>query len=115
MKRTLWTWAVAAVFLAANARAADAEKAKAPEVKKSSKEPAHPGEHEHAHDAASWSCRGNEDRGMFSGPVVVGFFDADFATGRRACARTEVGLALQGGAAIDTPDFYGAISGGPLV
>src|SRR5690349_13206232 len=50
--------------------------------------------------------------GMFDGPVAVSFFDADFATGRRARARTEVGLGVLGGATIDTPDFYGALGGG---
>src|SRR4051812_39250515 len=50
--------------------------------------------------------------GLFDGPVAVGFFDADFATGRRARPRTEIGLGVLGGATIDTPDFYGAISGG---
>jgi hypothetical protein len=53
--------------------------------------------------------------GMSDGPVAVGFFDADFATGRRARPRTEVGLGLLGGATIDTPDFYGAISGGAVL
>src|SRR6185295_11087702 len=53
--------------------------------------------------------------GLFDGPVAVGFFDADFATGRRARPRTEIGLGVLGGATIDTPDFYGAISGGALL
>jgi hypothetical protein len=53
--------------------------------------------------------------GLFEGPVAVGFFDADFATGRRARARTEIGLGILGGAIIDTPDFYGALSGGALL
>jgi hypothetical protein len=84
MKRTLWTWAVAAVLLAANARAE--------EVKADAMSP-----------------------GLFDGPVPVGFFDVDFATGRRAIPRTEVGLGLGGGAIIDTPDFYGALSGGAVL
>src|SRR3954464_15616400 len=94
MKRTLWTWAVAGL-LAATAGAG--------EVK------AHP-----EADAAG-GCAGAVDRGLFDGPVAVGFFDADFATGRRACARTEMGLGLLGTASIDTPDFYGALSGGALL
>jgi len=53
--------------------------------------------------------------GLFDGPVAVGFFDADFAVGRRARPRTEVGLGVLGGATIDTPDFYGALSGGALL
>src|SRR4051812_44716213 len=84
MKRTLWTWAVAAVLLAANARAGDVKT-----------------------EAVS--------SGLFEGPVTVGYFDADFATARRAVPRTELGLGLVGTASIDTSDFYGAISGGAVL
>src|SRR5207237_445002 len=38
-----------------------------------------------------------------------------FATGRRACARTEMGVGLLATASIDTPDFYGVLSGGALL
>lgn len=106
MKRTGWLWAAVAGLwaLAAPASAAEQAKEKAVEVKKMPAEP-----------LAAQGCSGEVDRGLFEGPVAIGFFDADFATGRRACARTEVGLGLLGGAIIDTPDFYGAISGGALV
>jgi hypothetical protein len=48
---------------------------------------------------------------LAEGPLPVGFaLSADTVTGRRACPRTELGLGLQGGAIIDTSDFYGAIT-----
>lgn len=53
--------------------------------------------------------------GLFDGPVPVSFFDVDFATGRRATPRSEMGLGIVGGAIIDTPDFYGALSGGAVL
>ena len=37
--------------------------------------------------------------------------EADLATGRRACPRTEIGLGVRGGAIIDTPNFYGNLGG----
>jgi len=51
-------------------------------------------------------------RALAEGPVGIGYGDVDFATGRRACPRTEVGLGIQAGAIIDTPDFYGDIAVG---
>lgn len=53
--------------------------------------------------------------GLFDGPIGVGFFSADYAVGRRALGRTEVGLGILGNAIIDTPDFYGALAGGALL
>lgn len=47
--------------------------------------------------------------GLNEGPVALGYAEADLATGRRACPRTEVGLGARFGAIIDTPDFYGAV------
>jgi len=47
---------------------------------------------------------------LAEGPVALGFRSADVSTGRRACPRTELGLGMQGGAIIDTPNFYGAIT-----
>src|SRR5262245_61507684 len=60
-------------------------------------------------DAGGGDCGGPGEHGGIQGPVASGFFDADFATGRRACPRTEMGLGLQGGAAIDLPNFYGQL------
>ncbi|HLL54969.1 MAG TPA: hypothetical protein VK447_15550 [Myxococcaceae bacterium] len=54
-------------------------------------------------------------RGLQEGPVGVGYYEADFATGRRACPRTEIGIGMRGGAIIDTPNFYGAISADALL
>jgi hypothetical protein len=47
---------------------------------------------------------------LAEGPVTFGFLSADVATGRRACPRTEVGLGLQGGAIVETANFYGAVT-----
>jgi len=48
--------------------------------------------------------------GLNEGPVALGYAEADVATGRRACPRTEFGLGARFGAIIDTPGFYGAVS-----
>lgn len=48
-------------------------------------------------------------RALGEGPVSLGYAEADVATGRRACARTEVGLGARLGLILDTPDFYGAV------
>jgi len=117
MKRTLWPWAgvAAGLWIAAGPAGAagpEKEKEKAPAAElrveaKRAKQPV-PLEEER-------SCAGNVNRGLFDGPVAIGFLGADYATGRRACARTEVGLGLLGGAIIDTADFYGALSGGAVL
>lgn len=60
-------------------------------------------------------CAGPGDTGVIQGPVASSFFEADFATGRRACPRTEMGLGVQGGAAIDLANFYGQLGGHALV
>lgn len=52
---------------------------------------------------------------LAEGPVTFGYLSADVATGRRACPRTEVGLGLQGGAIVETANFYGAVTGAGLI
>lgn len=47
--------------------------------------------------------------GLMEGPVFVGYSAADLGIGRRACPRTEVGIGLDFGAIIDTPNFYGDV------
>lgn len=47
--------------------------------------------------------------GLGEGPIALGFVEADIATGRRACPRTEVGIGARLGAIIDTPAFYGVL------
>lgn len=47
--------------------------------------------------------------GLPAGPVGFGYVEADLASGRRACPRTEVGLGIRGLAIIDTPNFYGNV------
>ncbi len=49
--------------------------------------------------------------GLPAGPAGFGYVEADLATGRRACPRTELGLGVRGGAIIDTPNFYGNLGG----
>jgi hypothetical protein len=53
--------------------------------------------------------------GLPEGPIAIGLGDADFATARRACPRTEVTIAGRGGAIIDTPNFYGALAVDALI
>jgi len=52
---------------------------------------------------------------LAEGPITFGFLSADVATGRRACPRTEVGLGVQGGAIVETDNFYGAITAAGLL
>jgi hypothetical protein len=52
---------------------------------------------------------------LAEGPLTYGFLSADVATGRRACPRTEVGLGVQGGAIVETQNFYGAITAAGLL
>jgi hypothetical protein len=52
---------------------------------------------------------------LAEGPVPFGYLSADVATGRRACPRTEVGLGAQGGAIVETANFYGAVTVAGLV
>jgi hypothetical protein len=47
--------------------------------------------------------------GLIEGPAFVGYSVADFAIGRRACPRSEVGIGADFGAIIDTPNFYGDV------
>ncbi|MFZ5469340.1 MAG: hypothetical protein ACOZIN_07870 [Myxococcota bacterium] len=60
-------------------------------------------------------CAAERLRGLFEGPVAFGYYEADVATGRRACPRTEIGLGAKAGAVIDTPDFYGGIAADALL
>ncbi len=53
--------------------------------------------------------------GLEEGPVALGFFEADVATGRRVCPRSEAGIGGRLGLTVDTPNFYGAIAGDGLV
>jgi len=58
------------------------------------------------------ACALGPDRAMVEGPVALGFFSVDVATGRRVCPRTEVGLVLGGDAEIDIPQFRALMGGG---
>lgn len=60
-------------------------------------------------------CREWIAPGMPEGPVVLGFNEADVATGRRTCPRTELSIGERLGATIDTADFYGQIAATTLV
>ncbi len=59
-------------------------------------------------------CRA-ADEGLPEGPVYAALHEVDFATARRACPRTEVGLGGHGAAIIDTPNFYGALGAQALL
>lgn len=54
-------------------------------------------------------CQRWRAKGLGEGPASLGYAEADVATGRRACPRTEAGLGARFGAIIDTPDFYGNV------
>jgi hypothetical protein len=54
-------------------------------------------------------CSRWKHQGLFEGPIAIGYGDADMATGRRVCPRTEVGIGARFGAIIDTADFYGGL------
>jgi hypothetical protein len=58
-----------------------------------------------------YPCQPSSAPALAGGPLLVGFSAADVGTGRRACPRTELAFGGQGGAIIDLPDFYGAITG----
>lgn len=60
-------------------------------------------------------CERSRSRALGEGPVALGYAEADLATGRRVCPRTEVGIGARFGAIIDTPDFYGAVSVNGLI
>ncbi len=47
--------------------------------------------------------------GLLEGPAFLGYAEADFAVGRRACPRSEIGIGADFGAIIDTPNFYGDV------
>lgn len=69
----------------------------------------------HSVPADPSGCGRWQNPGLPEGPLALGYLEADLATGRRACPRTEVGLGGRFGAIIDTPDFYGALSVNGLV
>ena len=56
------------------------------------------------------ACDAWQSKGLNEGPAALGYAEADVATGRRACPRSEVGLGARFGAIIDTPDFYGSVN-----
>ncbi len=55
------------------------------------------------------ACERWKNPGLLEGPARASMFDADTVSGRRACARTEVGLEGRFRAIIDTPNFYGDV------
>ncbi|MBS1148536.1 MAG: hypothetical protein H6Q89_234 [Myxococcaceae bacterium] len=52
-------------------------------------------------------CARWKAEGLGEGPIALGYVEADVATGRRACPRSEVGIGGRLSAIIDTPAFYG--------
>lgn len=60
-------------------------------------------------------CEEGTANALPTGPVAAPYHEADVATGRRACPRTEVGLGGHGGIVLDTADFYGGIEAAGIV
>lgn len=58
-------------------------------------------------DASDGSVQKRHDAARPEGPIALGYFEADVATGRRACPRTEIGIGGRFGAIIDVPNYYG--------
>lgn len=54
------------------------------------------------------ACGDWQAPGLNEGPIQLGFQQADVATGRRACPRSEVGIGGRMGLKLHTDDFYGA-------
>lgn len=94
-----------AVSLALGAEGEPAPVAETPAVVETAAPVAPQDEFESAVDCGRWRAKGLND-----GPVALGYQEADMATGRRACPRTELGTGGRFGATIDTPDFYGALA-----
>lgn len=46
---------------------------------------------------------------LVEGPIVLGYQEADVATGRRLCPRNEVGLGTHALMIVDTPNYYGDV------
>jgi hypothetical protein len=61
------------------------------------------------------ACTRVREPGLAEGPVVLGLYDADFATARRACLRSELAVYERFGAVIDTPNFYGGVRADTIV
>jgi hypothetical protein len=59
---------------------------------------------------ANAACDVTPNPGLIDGPVAIGLYQADLATGRRACPRTEVGLGARAGAVIAPGAFYGNLA-----
>lgn len=68
-----------------------------------------------AEEVTPSACEQWPARGLNEGPIALGYAEADVATGRRACPRSEVGLGARLGLILDTPDFYGAVDVNALV
>lgn len=60
-----------------------------------------------AEEAAPKGCAAWKDKSLGEGPIALSYVDADVATGRRACPRTEAGLGGRAGVVIDNVALYG--------
>lgn len=69
----------------------------------------------HAVDLPDRACAKTIEPRLNEGPVVLGLYDADFGTGRRACLRSELALYERFGAVIDAKDFYGGVRADTIV
>ncbi len=68
-----------------------------------------------AQTASQRGCERSTAASLGDGPITVGLAEADVATGRRACPRTELAFGGRAGAIIDSPHFYGAIAADALL
>lgn len=55
------------------------------------------------------ACQRSRHPGLAEGPVVIGLYDAELGTARRACLRSELALYERMGATLDLPSFYGGV------
>ncbi len=68
-----------------------------------------------AHAEEESVCQRVRHEGLADGPVVIGQYDADFGTGRRACLHHDFSFAQRLGATLDTPGFYGGVRADSIV
>jgi hypothetical protein len=55
------------------------------------------------------ACDNTPNPGLVDGPVNIGLYESDMATGRRACPRSELTLGARAAAIVATGRFYGNI------
>jgi hypothetical protein len=69
----------------------------------------------HAEIDDEHACTRVKEERITDGPIVIGLYDADFATARSACLRSTLSIGERLGATIDKPDFYGGVRADTIV